>query len=167
MGKIQAEALEGSKTPESKQRTIPFCEQIIGNVIISILFGLSLMSTIIYTWFQFKVPIDLGIHVLFGMIVTGFFVTFSYVGIICYQNIREGKWINEIMSVVQPIYLVVGLINALLFTLHCDQLNIFLEPENLIKMFFLLIMGILAFGFKIIFNFRNHKTEIFKTKIGD
>lgn len=161
---MQAEALEGTIAPKSKQRTIPFCEQIIGNLMISILFGLSLMSTIIYTWFQFKVSIDLGIHVLFGLTATIFFVIFSYVGIICYQTIREDKWINKIMKVVQPIYLVVGMGNAVIFTLHCHQLNNFLNPENLIKIFFLLIMGIIAFGFKIIFNFRNDKTEILKQK---
>ena len=161
---MQAEALEVTIATESKQKARPFCQQIIGNLMISILFGLSLMSTILYTWFQFKVPIHLGIHVLFGLTATVFFVIFSYVGIICYQNIREDKWINKIMKVVQPIYFVVGMVNAVIFSLHCHEMNNFLEPGNVVKICFLLTMGFLAYGFKIIFNFRNYKTEVIEIK---
>jgi hypothetical protein len=140
-------------TENSKE--ISIWQQIAGNFGISLLFGLSILSPIIYTWLELKVT--LGIQIGLGLFATWIFVSFLRLGIITYQTIKEDKWIIKIINIIQPLYLSLGAINALLYTYYNHNQDVsFLELQNVIKISFLLVMGIIAYGSKYLFNFRKN-----------
>lgn len=142
----------GNTAKNPKQITI--CQQITEDLVVMFLFGLSILFPILYTWLQLKVAI--GIQIGLGLFVTWIFVSFLCLGIITYQTIKEDKWIIKIMSIIQPLYLLLGAVNALLYTYYNHSQNHnFIELQNVIKMSFLLVMGIIAFSSKYLFNFRN------------
>lgn len=136
-------------------KKISMLQEITGNFGVCLPFGLSVLFPIIYTWLNLKMTYVIQIGL--GIFVTWFFVYFLHLGITTYQTIKEDKWIIKIMSIIQPIYLSLGAINVLLYTYYNHSKNLdFLELQNVIKMSFLLVMGIIAFSSKLLFNFRKN-----------
>ncbi len=130
-------------------------EHILNNLALGLLFSLSLFSPILYTWIGLKVTV--GIQIGLGLVSTVIFIIFLYLGVICYQSIKEDKWIFKIMGIIQPIYLSLGAANMLLYMVFRDHEINFFDPQNIIKFSFLLVMGIIAYTSRHIFNFRKEK----------